>query len=385
MREVIHVLIVVEDATTRDTLHAALASVGYAVCSVSDASTALARLAAAPVDVVVVAVDETGSDAPRLCSNIRQAAATRPIYILKLVSEALGSTGDGHWPEADDTLAWPAGTEELLCRVSVGARLVSSQRRVAETAQTYRQQTISLLSRLLEVYNADLAAHCRRVAGISLRLARRHPDIPEKAHRTLETAARLHDIGMVTLPYALLFKRRTERTSDEQFLFQSHPCRGESILSQAGFLKPTARLVRWHHEQFNGRGFPDGLKGKKIPLLARILSAASIYDNLQHRGRVALDAVWEKLQQFNGYQLEPDIVELLFDILKEDIQHEAKQRFRELRFDELENGMTIAQSVRMKTGAVAIPMDTDLNADLIEKIENYVSSECIGDKFYVYK
>ena len=148
-------------------------------------------------------------------------------------------------------------------------------------------QTIRMFTSLIEVFDEDLGGHCRRTGTLCLDIAKRHPDVSEHEYEEIESAGLLHDIGMIGLPNEILSKKRTERNDDERKHYLSHPERGQIILDEIEFLRPIAKLVRSHHEQFNGRGFPDGLIGDEISVLAMVLSAASIYDNLVYRGNVS--------------------------------------------------------------------------------------------------
>ena len=142
--------------------------------------------------------------------------------------------------------------------------------------------------------------------------------------------------------------------------------------------------MRAHHEQFNGRGFPDGLAKDEIPVLARIVSTASIYDNFIHKGKVPLEDISPNLQRMRGYQLEPFILDLLLEINLENIQHEAAKDFLGISLNDLEAGMVIAKDIRMKTGALAMPSETELTDYGIEKLNKYRKLECIADKVYIY-
>ncbi len=176
-----------------------------------------------------------------------------------------------------------------------------------------------------------------------------------------------------------------EMNGDERQLYMSHPVQGEIILKEIKFLEPIAELVRAHHEQFNGRGFPDGLSGKEIPILARIVAAAATYDNLVHKGNVNLEDIPDSLQRMRGYQLDPAIVDHLLEINLENIQEEEAKDYLEIVLDDLEEGMMLAKNIRMKSGAPVMPAHTEVTDYGIKKLKNYHGLACITDKVYVYK
>jgi hypothetical protein len=174
-------------------------------------------------------------------------------------------------------------------------------------------------------------------------------------------------------------------TGEERQLYQSHTIRGEIILSEIELLKPVAGIVRRHHEQFNGRGFPDGLAGPDLPLAAQIVSAASIYDNLRNRGRRSLEEIPEDLQRIKGYQLGPEMIQLLLDHNLELLQQATPNDHSPLELDRLEMGMLLARDVRMKTGALVLAANTELSAYGIEKLRKYRELAAIPNVVFIRK
>lgn len=213
----------------------------------------------------------------------------------------------------------------------------------------------------------------------------RHPDVSQEDFPILEAAGLLHDVGMVGIPKEIVSKKRTQMNGDEKKLYMSHPVQGEIILKEIELLKPIAELVRTHHEQFNGRGFPDGLKGEEIPLLARIISAASTYDSLVYKWEVPMEDIPDKLRQQRGYQLEPALVDYLLEINLENLQKEEEKNYYKVTLDELKEGMVLISNVRMKSGALVFPALTELTNHGIEKLNDYRKLDCIADTVCVYK
>jgi HD-GYP domain-containing protein (c-di-GMP phosphodiesterase class II) len=190
---------------------------------------------------------------------------------------------------------------------------------------------------------------------------------------------------MVGLPPDVMGKSRTERTGPETQLYRSHPVLGEIILKEITFLKPVARLVRWHHEQFNGKGFPDGLSGDAVPIGAQIIGAASIYDNMIHRGKIALEEIPDHLYRMRHYQLSSPLVDALIIINREEVLSEQKKNAVEVPIHELQEGMQLAQDVRRTNGALILPAHTDINQSGIEKLKKHCELACISDKVFIFK
>jgi HD-GYP domain-containing protein (c-di-GMP phosphodiesterase class II) len=172
-------------------------------------------------------------------------------------------------------------------------------------------------------------------------------------------------------------------TGDEKTLYRSHPERGEMILSEVDLLMPVARLVRMHHEQLNGRGFPDGLTDEQLPVGARLVGAASIYDNLIHRSKIPYDEVPEQLQQYRGYQIDPVLVDLLLEINLSQMEAQADKTDEQIDIDQLKEGMVLSRDVRMKTGAFVMAANTMIDASSIQKLMRYHELGNIIDKIYI--
>jgi putative two-component system response regulator len=134
------------------------------------------------------------------------------------------------------------------------------------------------LARSVEERDSSLGRHCERLALMAavmgLRLGLSAEDI-----RTLQRGGYVHDIGKIALPDAVLLKP-SPLDEHEWEIMKTHPVRGEAICSRASSLQAVLPLIRHHHERWDGSGYPDGLKGEQIPLLARILQMADIYDAL---------------------------------------------------------------------------------------------------------
>jgi putative two-component system response regulator len=134
------------------------------------------------------------------------------------------------------------------------------------------------LAKVVEQRDNHTAGHCERLAftgvalGVAMRLDSRHL-------MSLYLGGYLHDVGKVGIPDSILFK--PGRLSDSEWeTMRTHPARGEEICKPLKSLQPVLPLIRHHHERLDGTGYPDGLRGNQIPLLARVLQVVDIYDAL---------------------------------------------------------------------------------------------------------
>jgi putative two-component system response regulator len=183
-----------------------------------------------------------------------------------------------------------------------------------ETAEE-TEGTLFALARVVEQRDEHTAGHCERLALISVSLGFAM-GLDTRDLLALYRGGYLHDIGKVGIPDSILFKPG-RLTSDEWGVMRSHAVRGEEICRHVRSLKPVLPIIRNHHERFDGTGYPDGLAGEDIPLLARVLQVADIYDALiSHRPYKSAFLVEDALKTLEvetarGWR-DPQIVELFF-------------------------------------------------------------------------
>jgi putative nucleotidyltransferase with HDIG domain len=152
--------------------------------------------------------------------------------------------------------------------------------------------------------------HSSRVTGISLIIGKQLKCTTEELD-ILNFAGHLHDIGKIGIRDDILLK--PDRLSEEEFeKIKQHPAIGANILKQLGMWEKERQIIRCHHERFDGTGYPDGLIGEQIPLLARILSVADVYDAMAsdraYRKRMEESIILKVIHEGSGTQFDPDIV-----------------------------------------------------------------------------
>jgi len=152
--------------------------------------------------------------------------------------------------------------------------------------------------------------HSSRVTGISLIIGRQLGCSGEELD-ILNFAGHLHDIGKIGIRDDILLKPG-RLTQDEFEKIKQHPAIGANILEQMGMWEKERQIIRCHHERFDGRGYPDGLKRQQIPFLARILSVADVYDAMAsdraYRKRMEEGVILKVIHEGAGSQFDPDVV-----------------------------------------------------------------------------
>ena len=135
----------------------------------------------------------------------------------------------------------------------------------------------------------------------------------------LKLAAVLHDIGKIGIKDSVLLKE--EKLSAEEFAeMQKHPLLGAEILAHIEQMKNVSRIMRAHHEKWDGSGYPEGLKGDAIPVHARIISVADAFDAMTtdrpYRDAADLETAAEEIRRFSGKEFDPEIVDAFLDAVR---------------------------------------------------------------------
>ncbi len=383
------ILVVDDDASTLGLLEKSISKWGYKAATAINGRKALDHINGNHVDIIVSDWLMPEMNGLELCEKVRALNLKQYVYIILIsAQDTRMDVVRGLKGGVDDYIVKPVNLEELRARIEIGARVINLEHELNQKYLAIKRnyyQSIHMFTQLLETYNEQLGGHCRRVGKLSLKLARRHPDIPPEDYPVIEAAGLLHDIGLIGLPETLVTKSITEMTGDEKTLYRSHPERGEMILSEVDLLLPVSRLVRMHHEQINGRGFPDGLTDEQLPAGARLVGAASIYDNLIYRSNVPYDEIPGHLQQYRGYQIDPVLVDLLLEINLSMMQAQAGKADQQIAIDRLTDKMVLSRDVRMKTGAFVMAANTMIDASSIQKLKRYYELGNISDKVYINK
>jgi HD-GYP domain-containing protein (c-di-GMP phosphodiesterase class II) len=157
--------------------------------------------------------------------------------------------------------------------------------------------------------------HCRRVARTS-RLLSQAAGLNERDQRIIEFSSMFHDIGKMGIPDHILLKPG-RLTREEMAIMMAHPVKSEEIIAplvEVPFFKSMLPGIRHHHERIDGKGYPDGIVGEKIPLIARIILIADTYDAMTttrpYRKGMEPEVAYKELQTFAGRQFDDKLVEV---------------------------------------------------------------------------
>jgi len=172
------------------------------------------------------------------------------------------------------------------------------------------QEVLEMLTTMVEDKDLYTAGHSKRVAMYSSRIAEAM-GLSEDDQTCIYQAGLLHDVGKILTPEAILLKPR-KFSRQEHNIIKKHSEDGEKMVLFITSFKEYAKIIRHHHERFDGEGYPDGLKGNDIPLLSRIMSIADAFDamttNRIYKVRKTYDQAVVELKRCAGTQLDPEIV-----------------------------------------------------------------------------
>ncbi|GAB3505783.1 two-component system response regulator [Pseudoxanthomonas daejeonensis] len=195
--------------------------------------------------------------------------------------------------------------------LSLEQRLLSSMHEVEER----ERETLSRLARAIEFRDAGTSAYLERMSRVA-GLVAEGLGLPEDDVRTIEMAAPLHDMGKIAIPDAVLMKPG-KLDEDEMAVMRRHPRIGHELLSgsQNRFIQVGSMIALRHHERYDGSGYPDGLAGEAIPLEARIVAVADVFDALisprPYKEAWTVDAALAYLYAQRGRLFDPECVDAL--------------------------------------------------------------------------
>ena len=266
------VLVVDDEAAVRTFLGRLLTEHGYHVGFAPDGPSAVEAVLLGRPDVVLLDVNIPGMDGFEVCRRLRSDPASRltPIIIVTAL-DAREERVKGLEAGADDFLTKPVDTHELLARVRSAARLKQYTDDLDSASSI-----IMALASMIEARDGYSEGHCSRMANYATSLGR-HLSLDESDLQTLYRGGFLHDIGMLAIPDTVL--RRNGRLDPEEYeLVKSHTVIGDRLCSNLRSLQLVRPIVRHHHERLDGTGYPDGLRGYQIPLLAQIIGVADVFE-----------------------------------------------------------------------------------------------------------
>ncbi len=266
--------------------------------------------------------------------------------------------------------------EQQLARVAEQNAQLS---RLSEAMSKNLAQSIDLCIRTMQTFYPTLGNQARRAHEVCRSMGT-VLNLTAEERQQLEMSAWLHDIGLIGVPRHLIRKWQTEPSEldeAERALIEHHPVLGQELAPFVHHLEGVGDLIRWHHERFDGLGYPDRLSRESIPWLARLLAVAVAFAESPFEHEDALQAV----RLGAGTAFDPEAVRALIRAIPEAA---VPRREKEVLLSELTPGMVVAKGIYTANGLLLISEGQQLNATFIDKLLNHNRINPINQSLVVY-
>jgi putative two-component system response regulator len=327
LRGISQIVIASDDADALQSLIGSLHRAGYSKVQVSPTGGVTAALSGVNADIILLDVCDA-IDSVELVKRLRREMANET-YVPIVVIETDPSP-EARWrgllAGADDIVVRPFDATEVFLRIQNLLRVrwlhcaVQSKSRALEVQLQERTRALfasrlELIDRLaaaIEIRDGYTGHHTRRVGAMAARIAEVYGEPPDSVER-IRLAAPLHDIGKIGIPDSLLAKPG-RLTLEEIRVMQRHTIIGWEFLSSgvSDVMVAAARIARSHHERWDGTGYPDAIAGEAIPLYARIVGVADVYDSLifdrPYRRAMTREQAMAEMERGAGSHFDPELL-----------------------------------------------------------------------------
>lgn len=294
-------------------------------------------------DLILLDVHMPGMDGFETIAAIQKnkAAANIPVIFLTADDDSNTETR-GLKSGAMDFIKKPFVPEVLLLRVRHTIDLIRLQTDLSHevekktqevTAQHEKLERISIqivktLSNAIDAKDTYTNGHSTRVAEYSRKIAGRL-GLSAKEQDDIYMIGLLHDVGKIGVPDAIINKP-AKLTDEEYSIIKQHPIMGAEILKSITEFPKLSRGARWHHERYDGKGYPDGISGEDIPMEARIIAVADAYDAMSsrrsYRDVLPQTQVRSEVLKGKGTQFDPVFAEIMISMIDEDTDYQMREK-----------------------------------------------------------
>ncbi len=312
------ILVVDSDTRSRKKSAQALEIEGYEVFQAENGNEAQRFLERISPDLIVSDINTPGGNGADFYQVVRNHAAWTTIPFIFFVTKGRSAELQRAQETGVEDVIFKPIESGNLARI-VHARLMrSAELKYAFIDQAYLE-TVEVIASTVEGRDAYTHGHIGRVS-LYLQWLAEAMDWPADKMRILAFGARLHDIGKIVIPDHIL-KKPGDLTAEEWEEMKKHPIAGAKIINKISFLKPAVNYILYHHERWDGSGYPHGLVGREIPLEGRMLAIADVFDALTtdrpyHPACTRGEALQFLVQQA-GVKFDPDLVPIFVKAVEE--------------------------------------------------------------------
>lgn len=330
------VLVVDDEPAIQRMLRRILQKSGYNVITADNGNDALHKIDVYLPDLILMDLFMPGLDGFQLISYLKKKSDLKDIPIILITGLY---TSHNHVKAldigADDFMSKTATPKEIIARVRSHLRIkhlndqlkehrISLEKTVALRTKQLKDASLEVILRLAaaaEYRDNETGMHINRMSHYAAAIARKM-NLPDRAIENILYGAPMHDIGKIGIPDHILLK--PDKLTDQEWeVMQTHTTIGADILkgSKISFVRMGAVIALTHHEKWDGSGYPRGLKGRQIPLAARIVALADVYDALTsqrpYKKAFSIEKSNRILKEGRGRHFDPDVVDSLFLISDE--------------------------------------------------------------------
>jgi putative two-component system response regulator len=268
------IMVVEDDPAIRHILSELLATLGHRIVTAESAERAVGLLEVISPDLVITDVNMGAMSGIELCARIKSDPRYEltPVVVLTAVAD-LDARVAGLAAGADDFFPKPVDFNELRTRVGALLRVKGLLDQLERA-----EGVITTLALTIEARDTYTSGHCDRLARYAVALGQAL-GVDAALLRALRLGGYLHDLGKIAVPDGILLKPGPLDPAERERI-RAHPGAGADLVLGLKSLEDVRPIMRYHHERWNGSGYPDGLRGEAIPLGARIMSVVDVYDAL---------------------------------------------------------------------------------------------------------
>ncbi len=294
-------------------------------------------------DLILLDIHMPGTDGFQTISMLRENEAFRKAPVIFLTADDdVEAEVRGLDAGAMDFIRKPFIPKVLLTRVrhtieltrlqsDLAAQVEEKTRAVIEQEKRISRinmQVVQTLAGAIDEKDTYTNGHSERVASYAREIARRS-GYSEERQQSIYLIGLLHDVGKIGIPDTIINK--PERLDNKEYaIIQSHPVRGDKILHNIPEFPELAIGARWHHERYDGTGYPDGISGKDIPEEARIISVADAYDAMSsmrsYRGILPQETIRREIERGKGTQFDPVFADIMLQMIAEDTEYRMHEK-----------------------------------------------------------
>lgn len=286
------------------------------------------------------------------------------------------------------TVAQNAELEEM--NQTLEKKVIERTQTIAELNQGLQKSllaSVQMMAGLSEMHSGVIGSHSKRVTALSQQIAQRL-GIGGWELLQIVIASTLHDIGKIGISAEILKHEDSTLSPNEIEMLKLHTVKGESILLKMENLQDAAKIVRHHHENFNGSGYPDRLAGEAIPVGARIIAVVDAYDKvLNQTSNYSSSTVAKALLTVKSHSstiYDPHIVGLLASVINEGNQTYNDTEI-EIQPKDLTDGMTLSRDLLTVRGVLLLQKGKSIEPKQAERLKNLLENDPAKEGIYIYR